>query len=294
MTRSYLFTPADDPRKVAKALASSADAVILDLEDSVTEARRPVARDGAAEALASRRGADGKEIWVRINPLDSEDADLDLEAVVAAAPSGIVLPKPESAADAIDLAARLDELEAAAGAGQGHTRIICICTERPEALFALGGYRDATPRLAALTWGAEDLSALVGAAANRGGDGEWLAPYQLARSLCLFAAAAAGVPAIDTIYTNFRDADGLARHATAARRDGYGGVLAIHPAQIETIHAAFTPTRAEVDRARRIVDLFDNAGGAGTVGLDGVMLDRPHLAQARRTLALAERASAIR
>jgi citrate lyase subunit beta/citryl-CoA lyase len=293
MMRSYLFTPADDPRKVSKALASSADAVILDLEDSVTVARRPAARGAAAEALAGRRG-DGKEVWVRINPLDSEEADLDLEAVVAAAPSGIMLPKPESAADAIELAARIDELETAAGTEQGRIRIICICTERPEALFALGGYRHATPRLAALTWGAEDLSAVLGAAANRGSDGEWLAPYQLARSLCLFAAAAAEVPAIDTVYTNFRDADGLTRHASAARRDGFGGVLAIHPAQVETIHAAFTPTRAEVDRARRIVELFGDAGGAGTVGLDGLMLDRPHLLQARRTLALAERAAAIR
>ena len=292
--RSFLFTPADDARKVARALAGTADAVILDLEDSVTAAARPAARRAAADALAARGDAVRPDVWVRINPLDREDADFDLEAIVPAAPAGIVLPKPQSAADAIELAARLDEFEAAAGIERGRIRIICLCTERPEALFALGGYRHATPRLAALTWGAEDLSALVGAQANRASDGSWLAPYQLARSLCLFAAAAAEVSAIDTVYTDFRDADGFARHAAAARRDGFSGILAIHPAQIEAIHAAFTPTRAEVDRARRIVDLFDSSGGAGVIGLDGVMLDHPHLVQARRTLQLAERAATNR
>lgn len=291
MIRSLLFTPADDERKVAKAFASGADAVILDLEDAVAAAHRADARRIAAETIGARDATRPPEAWVRINPLDSEAADLDLEAVVSAGPAGIVLPKPESAADAIDLAARLDDLEASHGLERGGIRILCLCTERPEALFSLGGYRHSTPRLAGLTWGAEDLSAAVGAAANRGPDGEWLNPYQLARSLCLFAAAAAEVAAFDTVYTNFRDLDGLARYAAAARRDGFTGMLAIHPAQVEAIHAAFTPSGAEIERARRIVALFEQNPDAGTLGLDGEMLDRPHLLNARRIVALAKRAS---
>jgi citrate lyase subunit beta/citryl-CoA lyase len=285
MILSYLFTPADHPGKVAKALASDADAVILDLEDAVDAARRPAARDIAAGAIGGRRN-----VWVRINPLGSEDAALDLKAVVPAAPAGIVLPKPESADDAVELARRLDELETTAGLEQGRIGILPLCTERPGALFALGAYRDATPRLAGLSWGAEDLSSALGAAANRDADGEWLPPYQLARSLCLFAAAAAGVPAVDTVYTRFRDAAGLARAANAARRDGFSGMLAIHPAQIAVIHEAFTPSTAEIDRAQQIVERFANAPHSGAVGLEGVMLDRPHLLQAQRTLELAERA----
>lgn len=291
MIRSFLFTPADSDGKVAKAFASGADAVILDLEDSVAANRRPAARRIAAETIAAHGKAGRRDAWVRINPLDSEEADLDLEAVVPAGPAGIVLPKPESAGDAIDLATRLDELERACGLPAGGIRLLCICTERPEALFSLGGYRGATARLAGLSWGAEDLSTAVGASANRGSDGEWLAPYQLARSLCLFAAAAAEVPAIDTVYTNFRDLEGLARYAAAARRDGFAGMLAIHPGQVAAIHAAFTPTVKEVERARRIVALFDENPGAGTLGLDGEMLDRPHLLNARRIVALAQRAT---
>lgn len=284
MIRSFLFTPADDEGKVEKALASAADAVILDLEDSVAPARRPAARRIAARHARSR-----EQVWVRINPLDSEDADVDLEEVVAGGPAGIVLPKPESAADAIDLAARLDELEAANKLPAGGIRILAICTERPEALFALGGYRDSTPRLAGLAWGAEDLSAAVGARTARAANGAWLPPYELARSLCLFGAAAAGVAAIDTVYTDFRDADGLRTYAGAARRDGFTGMLAIHPAQVAVINDAFRPTQDEIDAARRIVELFDANPGAGTLGLDGRMLDRPHLEQARRLLAVAGR-----
>jgi citrate lyase subunit beta / citryl-CoA lyase len=285
MILSYLFTPADQPGKVAKALACDTDAVILDLEDAVDPARRPAAREIAANAIGGRCN-----VWVRINPLGGEDADLDLQAVIPAAPAGIVLPKPEGVADAVELARRLDRLEAAAGLEPGRIGILPLCTERPGALFALGAYRDSTPRLAGLSWGAEDLSSALGAAANRDADGEWLPPYQLARSLCLFAAAAAGVPAVDTVFTNFRDAAGLARAASAARRDGFGGMLAIHPAQIAVIHKAFTPTTAEIDRAQQIVERFADQPESGTVGLDGVMLDRPHLVQAQRTLELAERA----
>lgn len=282
MIRSFLFVPGDSARKIEKAAASNADALILDLEDSVAPSSRAQARATVSAALA---GLD--KAWVRINALDTEDADLDLEAVLPGAPAGIVLPKPESAADAVELAARLDELERELGIAVGSTRILPVCTERPEALFSLGGYVGATDRLAGLTWGAEDLAAAVGASANRDADGGWTEPYRLARSLCLFAAAAAGVAAIDTVYTDFGDADGLERYAADARRDGFSGMLAIHPAQIDVINAAFEPSPAEVERAERIVALFADNPDAGTLGLDGTMIDRPHLKQAERIVALA-------
>lgn len=283
MIRSLLFSPADSEHKLAKALASGADAVIFDLEDSVAPGRLPEARKIAARNI---RGRD--DVWVRINPLDSEAADYDLEAVVAERPAGIVLPKPESAADAIELAVRLDELEEGFGIAAGSTRILCICTERPAALFSLGGYAGATDRLLGLSWGAEDLSAAVGARASRDSAGEWLSPYQLARSLCLFAAANAGVAAIDTVYTDFRDMSGLERYAAAARRDGFTGMLAIHPAQVPVINDAFAPTAEELQQAQRIVELFAANPDAGTLALDGSMIDRPHLLQAERTVALAD------
>lgn len=282
MIRSFLFVPGDSERKIGKALAAGADAVIIDLEDAVAASERAAARAVATAAINAR-----DDVWVRINPLDTEDADLDLEAVMPERPAGIVLPKPVSAADAIDLAARLDEFERTHGIDAGRTRILPICTETPSALFALGGYVDATDRLAGLTWGAEDLKAALGAAANRGEDGGWLPPYELARSLCLFAAAAARVPAVDTVYTDFRNTDGLADYAARARRDGFSGMLAIHPAQVPVINDAFRPTQGEIERARRIRDLFRDNPGAGTLGLDGEMLDRPHLVWAERTLALA-------
>ena len=280
MIRSYLFVPADSERKMRKAFVSGADALIFDLEDSVAADARGDARQLAHEHING-------DVWVRINPLDSEDADLDLEAVMPAGPAGIVLPKPESAGDAIDLSFRLDELESSNALEPGSTRILPLCTERPEALFSLGGYTDATERLAGLSWGAEDLSAAVGAATSRDNDGNWLSPYAMARSMCLFAAAAAGVPAIDTVFTDFRDTDGVARYASEARRDGFTGMLAIHPAQIAPINDAFQPTAAELERAHRIVKLFEDNPGAGTLGLDGEMIDKPHLLQARRLIDLA-------
>lgn len=283
MMRSFLFVPADSERKVRKAATAGADALIYDLEDSVSPSHRQEARAIAAAACEPRSDA-----WVRINPLDTEDADLDLEAIVPAKPAGIVLPKPESAADVIDLAARLDELEAASGIASGSVRIIALCTERPGALFSLGGYVDATPRLAGLSWGAEDLSTAVGAARNRDDAGDWLPPYELARSLCLFAAAAAGVPAIDTVVTDFRNEDGVRHYAEKAKRDGFAGMLAIHPAQVDVINRAFMPSAEDIERARRIVALFDEHPDAGTLGLDGKMIDRPHLLQARRIIELAE------
>jgi len=282
MNRSYLFVPADSERKMAKVMDAGADAVILDLEDSVLADARPAARDSAREFLVNK-----PNVWVRINPIDTDDAVADLEAVIPSAPAGIVLPKPRSADDALQLAARLDDLEAVHGLEAGQTRIIAICTERPEALFSLHSYAGATQRLAGLSWGAEDLSAAVGATSNRHENGSWLPQFELARSLCLFAAAAAEVTAIDTVYTDFRDSEGLAKYAGNARRDGFSGMLAIHPGQVEVINKAFTPTAAELEWAERIVTAFEENPSAGTIGMDGKMIDRPHLVQAKRIVELA-------
>lgn len=292
VTRSYLFVPGDSERKLEKAADGDADALIVDLEDSVEPARRPHARQLAADYLAARAGRTARDrpVWVRINPLDSPDAPADLQAVMPAGPHGIVVPKPERAADLVELASTLDRLEREHGHPPGSTRLLPIVTERPAALFHLHEYADSTARLAGLTWGAEDLGAAVGAAAVRDANGDWLPPYALARSLCLFAAAAAGVPAVDTVFTDFRDGKGLERHAAAARRDGFSGMLAIHPAQVAVINAAFEPSAAEIERAQRIVDLFAANPGAGTLGLDGEMLDRPHWLRAKKVLEIAGRA----
>ncbi len=286
MSRSFLFVPADSERKLAKAADSGADALIIDLEDSVEAGERPAARERLQSFLADRHAPD---CWGRINPLDSEDAMLDLRAAMRGAPAGIVLPKAAGADDVRRLDELLGALEAEHGRPVGRTLVLPIVTEHPAALFRVHEYAGAGERLFGLTWGAEDLSAALGASANRGDDGRWLPPYEFARSLCLFGAAAAGVAAIDTVHTNFADEEGLARQAAAARRDGFSGMLAIHPAQLGAINAAFTPTDDEVARARRIVALFAAHPAAGTLGLDGEMLDRPHLVRAQRILALADR-----
>lgn len=282
MIRSFLFVPGDSERKLEKAGGVGADAIIVDLEDSVSADSRPRARELAREYIEGRN-----DTWLRINPVDSGEALADLQAVMPAAPSGIVLPKARSADDAAQLATKLDELESRYEVAAGTTRIMPICTERPRALFSLDSYVGATPRLAGLTWGAEDLSAALGARTNRDEDGNWLPPYEMARSLCLFAAAAAEVPAVDTVYTDFRDAEGLVSFARRAARDGFTGMLAIHPAQVATINDAFTPSENEVMRAERIVALFRDNPGAGALALDGEMIDKPHLVQAKRTIALA-------
>ncbi len=280
MPRSFLFVPADSDRKLARARSTAADALILDLEDAVDAAARPAARALAREFLA-----DVEHAWVRINPLESDDAALDLAAVMPAAPAGIVLPKPPGADAAVRLASMLDRLEDQHGIAHGSTRILPLCTEHPRALFTLDGYIGSTTRLAGLSWGAEDLAAAVGAAANRDAAGRWLPTFEMARSLCLVAAAAAQVPAYDTVYTDFRNEPGLTEYARAARRDGFAGMLAIHPAQVAVINAAFTPSAEEIERAERIVALFRDNPGAGALGLDGQMIDRPHLVQAERLLA---------
>ena len=282
MTRSFLFVPGDSERKLEKSKDAGADALIVDLEDAVAPEARPAAREIAHRFVAGR-----SDTWVRINPLSSDAAATDLDAVMPAGPAGIVLPKPRSANDVRSLSAMIDAAEERSGLEPGRTKILPLVTETPQSLLALGGYAGCSDRLAGLSWGAEDLSAAVGATRNRDENGAFLAPYQLARSLCLFAAAAAEVPAIDTVFTDFRNADGLAKYASEARRDGFAGMLAIHPAQVETINAAFEPTAEEIDRAKRIVAAFDANPGAGTIGLDGQMIDRPHLVQAKRILGLA-------
>ena len=274
--RSLLFVPGDRPERMAKALGSGADALILDLEDAVASAAKPEARRQVAAFLGEAvRGE--VALFVRINPLDSRLADGDLAAVLPARPDGIVLPKADGAASLATLNAKL----------AGAIAILPIATETPTAVFQLGSYGGVTPRLCGLTWGAEDLPAAIGAATSREADGSYTAPYQLARSLTLFGAHAAGVPAIETVYPDFRDLDGLAAYAARGRRDGFTGMMAIHPAQVPVINAAFTPSSDEVAHARRTVDLFAANPGAGALQLDGRMVDAPHLRAAQALLARA-------
>jgi citrate lyase subunit beta/citryl-CoA lyase len=262
---------------MAKALRAGADALILDLEDSVAPAAKPEARRAVADFLAANRQA---RIWVRVNPLDSAENDRDLAAILQARPEGIVLPKTEGGASVAELARRLSER------GNVAARILAIATETPAAIFQLGSYGGAK-RLAGLTWGAEDLPAAIGAATGREEDGRYTPPYELARSLCLFGAAAAGVAAIETVYPLFKDLKGLAAYAARGRRDGFTGMMAIHPDQAPVINDAFTPSEAEITQARAIVAAFEASPEAGALSLDGRMLDRPHLVQAQRILAAA-------
>ncbi|HEX6992936.1 MAG TPA: CoA ester lyase [Gammaproteobacteria bacterium] len=291
--RSMLFVPGDSERKLAKARDTAADALILDLEDAVDPARKGRARDLTAEFLHGEREP-GRTIFVRINALDEPEARADLDAILPARPDGLVVPKVRAADDVARLSVLLDALEPRAGVPPGATAIMPIATETPAGVFALGRYAGASPRLAYLTWGAEDLSAALGAETAVDADGEWLPPYQLVRALCLLAAADAGVPAIDTVHTDLVDETRLLRQALAAKRDGFAGKLAIHPAQVDLLNEVFTPSREEVERARRIVAAFEAAPGVGAISLDGRMLDRPHLARARRVIALAERRRDLR
>lgn len=272
--RSLLFVPGDRPDRMEKALASGADALILDLEDAVALTAKPAARVAVASFLARERTV---PLWVRINPLDGGLAEDDLAAILPARPDGIVLPKAEGAVSLSALDARL----------AGAVEILPIATETPAAVFALGNYGGVTQRLAGLTWGAEDLPAAIGAATAREADGSFAPPYQLVRSLTLFGAHAAGVPAIETVYPDFRDLEGLANYAARGRRDGFSGMMAIHPAQVPIINRAFTPSPEEVEHARRVVAAFSAAPGSGALSLDGKMIDAPHLKAARALLARA-------
>lgn len=284
--RSWLFIPGDSPAKIAKAASSGADAVIFDLEDSVALSQKNEARALVAATLRESRQDVAPALWVRINPMASGLALDDLAAVVPAAPAGIVLPKPDSAADIIRLSHYLDAFEAASNVPIGNIKILPITTETPASLFGLAGYGSAGPRLIGLTWGAEDLPAAIGASTGRLEDGTLTDLCRLARSLCLAAAANASVPAIDTVYPDFRNLAGLRMSATAARREGFCGMMAIHPSQVAIINEVMTPSDAEVAFARRVADLFAADPGAGVIALDGKMLDQPHLKQALRILAI--------
>jgi citrate lyase subunit beta/citryl-CoA lyase len=273
--RSLLFVPGDRPDRMVSACASGADALILDLEDAVAPSAKEAARVAVRSFLQRRRRM---PMFVRVNPIGSPLLADDLAALRDAAPDGLVLPKAEGAVS-------IQALDALLGGGGDLPPILPIATETPAAIFALGSYAEVRDRLCGLTWGAEDLPAAIGATTSREEDGRYTAPYQLVRSLALFAAHAAGVAAIETVYPAFRDLDGLAAYAARGVRDGFTGMMAIHPTQVVVINAAFTPDPAAVAQARRIVDLFAANPDAGALALDGRMVDAPHLAQARRLLA---------
>jgi citrate lyase subunit beta/citryl-CoA lyase len=277
--RSLLFVPADSEKKLAKAKSSLADALILDLEDAVSAANRPKARALAVEFLKEKHS---QSIWVRVNPMGSEDYRKDLEAIAPAHPAGLVIPKPNSPATLQIVDRELSRFDS-----KGEIGLLPVATETPVSVFTLGDYAQVKlPRLAALTWGAEDLSAALGAAGNRDENGEFYFTYKMVRSFCLIAAKAAGVDALETLHADFRDAAGLERAARGAAREGFSGMLAIHPDQVEIINKAFTPSAADIDHAKRVAAAFAN--GAGVASLDGKMLDRPHLKQAEHILAAAK------
>lgn len=297
--RSWLFVPGDSERKQDKALDTPADVVILDLEDSVAAAELPRARERVAQVLRSRAGAPGPQLWVRVNAPGSGvlRADLGEIAAAGALPAGVLLPKVSAADQIVDVSQYLTTLETGFGHIAGSTRLLVIATETPAGLLALPQYPSALSnspetlaRLSGLTWGAEDLSAALGAAAKRDAAGALTFTFQLARTTCLLTAAALGVQAVDTVHTNFRDMQGLQHELDNARRDGFSGKLAIHPDQIAPINAAFTPSAEEREHAARVVAAFAAAPGTGVASLDGQMIDRPHLLQAQRVLAAARRA----
>jgi citrate lyase subunit beta/citryl-CoA lyase len=282
--RSLLFVPGDSERKFARAAGSGADALIVDLEDSVAPAQKGLARNAVA-SLIDRGEARDWRFFVRVNALDTGLTLDDLASVVRPGLDAVLVPKANSAADIVRLGDELDALEAGAGMPQGAVKFAVLATETAKAMFALGSYAPAHPRLIALTWGAEDLSAALGATTNREPDGAWTFPYQVARAQCLFAASAAEVAPIDTVFVDFRDLEGLERDCRRSRRDGFVGRMAIHPDQVATINRAYAPSESEIEHARKIVAAFDANPGAGTLGVDGKMVDIPHLKAARRTLA---------
>ncbi len=280
--RSLLFVPGDRHERFAKAAASGADAIILDLEDSVSLANKDAARHAIADYLAGAR-----EVFtlVRVNPLDGHLTAADVAAIIAARPDAIMLPKAEGAPSI----AQLDLILRSEGAAEESLPLILpIATETAAAIFTLGSYRETKDRLLGLTWGAEDLPAAIGATTSREVDGNYTAPYDVARALTLFAAHASGVAAIDTVFPAIKDEAGLAAYAARARRDGFTGMMAIHPSQVEAINAAFTPSAGEVSRAQAIVDAFAANPGVGVLQVDGQMVDAPHLKQAKHILSLAD------
>ncbi len=284
--RSLLFVPGDSPKKLEKGMGSGADALLLDLEDSISPQKKAEARATTVAFLKDARSTkDRPRLYVRINGIATGLTDADLDAVVAARPDGIMFPKAEGGAAVADCDARIAAREAKSGLPAGALDIIAIATETAQAIFLAGTYGGSSKRLKGLTWGAEDLSVELGAEANRDRDGNFLAPYMLARSLCLAGAAAAQVQAIDTVYVDFRNDAGLRRECEEARRDGFIGKMAIHPAQVAAINEVFTPTAEAIERAKAVIAAFAADPGAGTIGIGGVMYDRPHLERARQLLA---------
>ena len=282
--RSLLFVPGDSERKFARASACGADALILDLEDSVALPQKPAARAHVAGLI----DPDLKRPWVffvRINALDTGLALDDLAAIVKPGLDALLIPKVNGAADLERIGHYLDALETKAGMPAGSVRLASVATETAKAMFALNSYAPAHPRLIAITWGAEDLSAALGATDNKEPDGSWTSPYELARAQCLFAASAAEAAPIDTLHADFRDLVGLERDCRRSRRDGFVGRLAIHPDQVAVINRAYAPSEAEIAHARKIVAAFEANPGAGALGVDGRMVDLPHLKAARKILA---------
>ncbi|MBO0749861.1 MAG: CoA ester lyase [Porphyrobacter sp.] len=283
--RSWLFVPGDSEKKLARVASCGADAVIVDLEDAVAPHAKQAARPLARQWLAAQRGA-GFQRWVRINALDTPLWRDDLAAVIAGAPEGIMVPKAAGPAQLQMLAAELDSLEQRHGLAAGSTRLLPLVSETPAAALGIAAYAGTpVPRLAGLTWGAEDLSAAIGASRKRDAEGRWTDAFRMVRAQVLLAAHACGVAPIDTLHADFRDLAGLERVARESHADGFAGMLAIHPDQVRVINAAFMPSDEEIAEARRIVEAFAAAPGAGALQLEGRMLDQPHLAQAQRLLA---------
>ncbi len=293
--RSWLFVPGDSERKLEKSRDNAADALILDLEDSVADDRQAIARAMVCAYLKDRPERSRQQLWVRINPLDTELSLPDLAAVMPGAPNGICLPKVYAAADVNRLGHYLSALEAREGLPPGSTNILCVATETAASLLTFHTYLEGmTDRLVAMTWGGEDLAAALGASDNRHPvSGEYDDPYLFAKSMCLSTARAIGAQPVGVVFVNFRDLDALEAECWRDRRAGFIGKIAIHPAQSEVINRAFTPSDEEVAQARRVVDVFAQHPGLGTVGLDGKMLDMPHLKQARYLLKMAEQIKAL-
>jgi citrate lyase subunit beta / citryl-CoA lyase len=284
--RTMLFVPGDSPRKFEKASQGNASALILDLEDSVVPDKKDEARGLTRTMLGGQRG--GQQLYVRVNALDTGMTLQDLAAVTPAAPDGIVLPKCRSGDDVRHLAIWLDAFEAAAGTKAGSTQIVVVATETAASVFGLGSYKDCSPRLAGMMWGAEDLAASLGATENASG-GKFHSPYLLARDMCLMGAAAAEVAAIDTVYTDIENLAGLELETRAARRDGFSAKALIHPKHVDIVNAAFEPTAVERAWAEKIVEAFASSPTLGTLRVDGRMIDKPHLRAARKILGMTER-----
>jgi citrate lyase subunit beta/citryl-CoA lyase len=290
--RSLLFIPGDDERKLAKGVGCGADALILDLEDAVSSARKAAARTLTAQYVAATRALKTRPLlYVRLNALDTPYWEDDLAGVMGSRPDGVLLPKARGGGDVHTLSIALNHAEERAGVDSGATRILAITTEVPVSLLQMHTYVGSSSRLEGLSWGAEDLSGVLGAKVNREADGSWTSPYRLARNLCLFTAAAANAQPIDTVFVDLRDMAGLRSEAQLAARDGFTAKMAIHPAQVPIINELFTPTAEEIGLAQEVVDLFAQNPGAGVLAHRGQMVDRAHIVRAERILARAKSAT---